>query len=417
MVGLRHRLGGRKLLKVLYVISMAVAFSMEVNKVALPFFLKYGIAIAWIVIAIIKRHGLLKSYELNQIKLFSTPIVFAFFYTIVIWIVNTPEYLTVHYYSRLISNLGCMLVIAICAIMVCLLFGKDVIKLSFWALILTIGFNFFVVFKEYGAASMIIYLKNVFSLSQFAYGTTISNISYGLEIHDATFAMGIFLVYFIFYEDASEEKKILHIIAALIGSYLGFKRNELIAIVVVTVVAIVFIRKKSKDFLKTSQILGFGMFIVGMLYAMLIKNIDIVPAFVKILDIARINLYHFLSGEYTISPFYLGKGYSYINQRLGIETNLLNTSHTDLVRVYIEMGIYGFGLWIWYYFVNIPRKLYREYSEKAGKFFLIGTFYVFSTYFLDNTLTLFDNQFIYYLIPLALCYKEQEEKAVEIHKV
>lgn len=80
------------------------------------------------------------------------------------------------------------------------------------------------------------------------------------------------------------------------------------------------------------------------------------------------------------------------------------------------MGIYGFGLWIWYYFVNIPRKLYREYSEKAGKFFLIGTFYVFSTYFLDNTLTLFDNQFIYYLIPLALCYKEQESKDVETLK-
>lgn len=393
---------------------MAVAFSMEVNKVALPYFLKYGIAIAWIIIAIIKRHGLIKPYELGQIKLFSTPIVFAFFYTIVIWIVNTPEYLTIHYYSRLLSNLGCMLVIVICAILMCLLFGSEVIKLSFWALILTIGFNFVVVFQEYGAASMLIYLKNVFSLSQFAYGTTISNISYGLEIHDATFAMGIFLVYFIFYEDASEEKKILHIIAALIGSYLGFKRNELIAIVVVTIVALVFIRKKSKDFLKTSQILGFGMFIVGMLYTALIKNIDILPAFVKILDIARINLYHFLSGEYTISPFYLGKGYSYINQRLGIESTLLHTSHTDLVRVYIEMGIYGFGLWIWYYFVNIPRKLYREYSETAAKFFLIGTFYVFSTYFLDNTLTLFDNQFVYFLIPLALCYRDQDRETIEM---
>ena len=402
------------MLKVLYVISMAVAFSMEVNKVALPYFLKYGIAIAWIIIAIIKRHGLIKPYELGQIKLFSTPIVFAFFYTIVIWIVNTPEYLTIHYYSRLLSNLGCMLVIVICAILMCLLFGSEVIKLSFWALILTIGFNFVVVFQEYGAASMLIYLKNVFSLSQFAYGTTISNISYGLEIHDATFAMGIFLVYFIFYEDASEEKKILHIIAALIGSYLGFKRNELIAIVVVTIVALVFIRKKSKDFLKTSQILGFGMFIVGMLYTALIKNIDILPAFVKILDIARINLYHFLSGEYTISPFYLGKGYSYSNQRLGIESTLLHTSHTDLVRVYIEMGIYGFGLWIWYYFVNIPRKLYREYSETAAKFFLIGTFYVFSTYFLDNTLTLFDNQFVYFLIPLALCYRDQDRETIEM---
>ena len=78
------------------------------------------------------------------------------------------------------------------------------------------------------------------------------------------------------------------------------------------------------------------------------------------------------------------------------------------------MGIYGFGLWIWYYFVNIPRKLYRDYSETAAKFFLIGTFYVFSTYFLDNTLTLFDNQFVYFLIPLALCYNDQDAETTAI---
>lgn len=296
----------------------------------------------------------------------------------------------------------------------CLLFGSEVIKLSFWALILTIGFNFFVVLQEYGTTSMVEYLKNVFSLSQFEYGSIISNISYGLEVHDATFAMGIFLVYFIFYEDKNENRRLLHIILALVCSYLGFKRNEMLAIIVVTIVALIFVRKKSEDFLKTSQFLGFGMFIIGMAYTILIKNIDILPVFVKILDIARINLYHFLSEQYTISPFYLGKGFSYINHRLGFESKLLDTSHTDLVRVYIEMGIYGFGLWIWYYFVNIPRKLYREYSETAAKFFLIGTFYVFSTYFLDNTLTLFDNQFIYYLIPLALCYKDQNLETIEI---
>ena len=398
----------------LYMISMAIAFSMEVNNVALPFFLKYGIAIFWIIIAIIQNKGRISDRDVRIMKLFSIPMIVAFVYTIVIWIVNTPEGVNFSYFSRLVSNLGCMVVIAVCAVMMCSLFGKRVVYLSFYALIITIGYNFVIVLREYGTASMVEYLKNVFSLSQFEYGSIISNISYGLEVHDATFAMGIFLVYFIFYEDKNENRRLLHIILALVCSYLGFKRNEMLAIIVVTIVALIFVRKKSKDFLKTSQFLGFGMFIIGMAYTILIKNIDILPVFVKILDIARINLYHFLSEQYTISPFYLGKGFSYINHRLGFESKLLDTSHTDLVRVYIEMGIYGFGLWIWYYFVNIPRKLYREYSETAAKFFLIGTFYVFSTYFLDNTLTLFDNQFIYYLIPLALCYKDQNLETIEI---
>lgn len=396
------------MLKILYVLSMAVAFSMEVNTVSLPYFLKYGIAIAWIIISVIKSGWIIKREDFNTIKIFSIPIIIAFFYTLIIWLVNPPEYLTFKYLSRLISNLGCMLVIVVCVIMVCRLFGKSVIKLSFWALFLTIGFNFIIVLQEYGFSSITIYLRNVFSMGQFSYGSTISNISYALEVHDATFAMGIFLIYFIFYYESERKDKLIYILCSLTGSYLGFKRNALIAILVSSILALSFIRKKSHNFIKTSQILGFVMFIVGMLYVALIKDIDVLPSFVKILDIARINLYHFLSGEFTISPFYFGKGFSYINNRLGLESELLHTSHTDFVRIYIEMGIYGFALWIWYYFVKLPRKLYTKYSVIAAKFFLIATFYVFSTYFLDNTLTLFDNQFIYYLIPLAMCNQDTE---------
>lgn len=396
------------MLEIFYVLSMAVAFSMEVNTVSLPFFLKYEIAIIWIMISIIKNGWVVKRSDFNTIKIFSCPIIIAFVYTLIIWIVNPPEYLTFRYLSRLLSNLGCMLVIVVCVIMVCRLFGKKAIKLSFWALLLTIGFNFIIVLREYGFSSVLIYLRNVFSMEQFSYGTTVSNISYALEVHDATFAMGIFLVYFVFYYESERKDRLIYIICSVIGVYLGFKRNALIAILVSAILALSFLRKKSRNFVKTCQILGFGMFIVGMLYVALIKNIDVLPSFVKILDVARINLYHFLSGEYTISPFYFGKGYSYINNRLGLETGLLHTSHTDLVRIYIEMGIYGFILWIWYYFVKIPRKLYTNYSKRAAKFFLIATFYVFSTYFLDNTLVLFDNQFIYYLIPLAMCIQDAE---------
>lgn len=44
----------------------------------------------------------------------------------------------------------------------------------------------------------------------------------------------------------------------------------------------------------------------------------------------------------------------------------------------------------------------------AGKMFMMFSFYVFSTYFLDNTLTLFANQFVYYVIPIAVLYNEYD---------
>lgn len=47
-----------------------------------------------------------------------------------------------------------------------------------------------------------------------------------------------------------------------------------------------------------------------------------------------------------------------------------------------------------------------EKGRVAGKMFMMFSFYVFSTYFLDNTLTLFANQFVYYVVPIAILYDE-----------
>ena len=217
-----------------------------------------------------------------------------------------------------------------------------------------------------------------------------------MEIHDGTFAMGIFLLYFVFYEEAEMKTRLLQIVMALLCSYLGFKRNELIGILVVSVIAITVVRKKGKDFLRTNQIVTFAVLIACFSFVLAVKYLDQMTLLLSVLDIYRIRVYRFIREIYSVSPFYIGKGYSYVNYILGNQNKLLGTSHSDLVRVYTEMGFWGFVAWIWYYFTYIPRYIYRNYSELAGKMFMMFSFYVFSTYFLDNTLTLFANQFVYY---------------------
>ena len=400
-------------MKILYVLSMALAFSMEIDSISVPYFLKYIIAFIWIIIGAFYDHveGRFFTLRITKIKkdlfkLFLIPIAVAFSYPCVIWIAGQSGHITFSNFTRLISNLGCMAIIAASAIMCTTIFGKDVIRLTFAALVFTIGFNALVVIQNYGLSPMITYITHVFQADSYEYGSTLSRVSYAMEIHDGTFAMGIFLLYFVFYEEAEMKTRLLQIVMALLCSYLGFKRNELIGILVVSVIAITVVRKKGKDFLRTNQIVTFAVLIACFSFVLAVKYLDQMTLLLSVLDIYRIRVYRFIREIYSVSPFYIGKGYSYVNYILGNQNKLLGTSHSDLVRVYTEMGFWGFVAWIWYYFTYIPRYIYRNYSELAGKMFMMFSFYVFSTYFLDNTLTLFANQFVYYVVPIAILYDE-----------
>ena len=400
-------------MKILYVLSMALAFSMEIDSISVPYFLKYIIAFIWIIIGAFYDHveGRFFTLRITKIKkdlfkLFLIPIAVAFSYTCVIWIAGQSGHITFSNFTRLISNLGCMAIIAASAIMCTTIFGKDVIRLTFAALVFTIGFNALVVIQNYGLSPMITYITHVFQADSYEYGSTLSRVSYAMEIHDGTFAMGIFLLYFVFYEEAEMKTRLLQIVMALLCSYLGFKRNEQIGILVVSVIAITVVRKKGKDFLRTNQIVTFAVLIACFSFVLAVKYLDQMTLLLSVLDIYRIRVYRFIREIYSVSPFYIGKGYSYVNYILGNQNKLLGTSHSDLVRVYTEMGFWGFVAWIWYYFTYIPRYIYRNYSELAGKMFMMFSFYVFSTYFLDNTLTLFANQFVYYVVPIAILYDE-----------
>ena len=139
-------------MKILYVLSMALAFSMEIDSISVPYFLKYIIAFIWIIIGAFYDHveGRFFTLRITKIKkdlfkLFLIPIAVAFSYTCVIWIAGQSGHITFSNFTRLISNLGCMAIIAASAIMCTTIFGKDVIRLTFAALVFTIGFNALVI--------------------------------------------------------------------------------------------------------------------------------------------------------------------------------------------------------------------------------------------------------------------------------
>lgn len=397
------------ILVILYIFSMAIAFNMEINSISLPYFLKYGIAIVWIIISLCKRKGSISGTSYRLVKLLSTPFLFALIYTLILWMIDRPEEVNSSYVIHLFSTVLMHMIIVTCVVLVSELFGGQMIQLTFYGLVAAIVLNAIVVIASYGWTPWLEYCTHVFIADSYTYGSTLSEISYAMEVHDATFAMGLYIIYYMFYEEKEAKWRKLNLFLALMGSYLGFKRLGFFALIIASMVSIFVLRKKSKKFLRQNQLLGIVAIVATLAFVVIMKFLSNTQVFYLLMDSARQNLYKFLQSLYNVSLFYLGKGFSYVNKHLGLEDRLLGTSHSDLIRIYIEMGFCSFVAWVWYYFTYIPKKLYKKYNPCAGKFFLIATIYVFLTYTIDNTLTLFANQYVYYALPVGLIALQERQ--------
>ena len=110
-----------------------------------------------------------------------------------------------------------------------------------------------------------------------------------------------------------------------------------------------------------------------------------------------------------------GKGFSIINDYLlnyNAGSNLLTSSHSDLVRMAIEVGILFFTFWVIYYLYMIPKRLKRMTGNENVAFVsLLCFFFVFITYFIDNTLELFAVQTMCMMVPIGLYKREEKMKS------
>ena len=75
--------------------------------------------------------------------------------------------------------------------------------------------------------------------------------------------------------------------------------------------------------------------------------------------------------------------------------------------MYAEIGCIPFLFWIYHYLIRIPMNIYNRDGAKSGMISFITTLYLFITFFVENTMSLFCIQFSYLLIPLAINYSEK----------
>ena len=134
--------------------------------------------------------------------------------------------------------------------------------------------------------------------------------------------------------------------------------------------------------------------ILPFLYVCMIRfgGLSFIAELFHINSMGRVEVYEWFSDQYTISPFYLGKGFQYIHCYMvaGLGNPLVNDFgylHNSILQLYIEGGFWGFFLWFTYTAVGVPLTLRKWYCSKTVMFYLIIIAATLAIFAVDNVLT------------------------------
>ena len=219
------------------------------------------------------------------------------------------------------------------------------------------------------------------------------------EIADCTFAAGLVLLIYIFYgrNKSKKESRYLCICSAFI--LLGFKRIQFLSLVIVVLIGIILMMIKSETF-KNIWMNVFSVITIaaGSLYVYLLEKDDFIMAWTG-LDLGRRRLYMFMNDYYDFTVEYIGRGYGFSNKFVSLNTSFkIIALHSDILRMFVELGFIGFYIWLVYYLIIARKKITRRYGIYRGQQYFFMTAYLMVLYFTDNTINYFASQYFYCIL-------------------
>ena len=124
----------------------------------------------------------------------------------------------------------------------------------------------------------------------------------------------------------------------------------------------------------------------------------------------REKIYDYISNFYEVSPSYRGKGYEFCVQLLksmkGTKDQVVNITavHNDILKMYVEMGFWGFLCWILGYYVFQTNWFITRCGEKVAVCFMAINLYMLITYLTDNTMFYYWSSMVIRMIPMCYFY-------------
>ncbi|MCR4615790.1 MAG: O-antigen ligase family protein [Clostridiales bacterium] len=238
-----------------------------------------------------------------------------------------------------------------------------------------------------------------------------SNFIRAIEIHDITFVMGVYVLYFLFF-CPGEKYRYMYAAVALFLFFAGLKRIAFLSMIAAIMFAIFCSMLGPRG--KTRVLILAALFIVGFCYFyIVIIQKGIFTEFCQEHEIelnGREKIYDYISNFYTVSPSYKGKGYEFcvylLKSMKGTKDMVVNINavHNDILKMYVELGFWGFFCWIMGYYVYQTYWFNTRCGEKTAVCFMAINVYMLVTYMTDNTMFYYWSSMVIRMIPMSFFF-------------
>ena len=229
-----------------------------------------------------------------------------------------------------------------------------------------------------------------------------------IEIHDITFVMGVYFIYFLFFAP-HEKYRYVYACIALFLFFAGLKRIAFLSMLLGVAFALLCSILGPKGKVRILFFTAFSIVVFCYFYIVIIQN-GTFSRFCIEHEIelnGREKIYDYISNFYEVSPSYGGKGYEFCVQLLksmhGTKDQVVDITavHNDILKMYVEMGFWGFLLWITGYYIFQTHWFISRCGEKVAVCFMSINIYMLITYLTDNTMFYYWSSMVIRIIPMS----------------
>lgn len=341
-------------------------------------------------------------------RLLFVPIIFIWAYSMIVTVINQVNF--DGYYTRALSNVAFPLLSIIEAVLAFMYFQDEAVDTLFIPYALTYITSIIVAFLESG-------FKQFYSM---IFDSTFNGSV--LEMSELLPAIALFLIYYLFqmkYRGMPLKQGLPKVILCTTFLIVGWKRILVLSIIIV-ILLYIFLLGNTKRVLKRSLVISIIFITLQYIYVYLIRSGTLyqIISSLNIETMARATMWSHLPGVYQFSPLFLGRGVGYVSKwmdnnwhTLGI-IGLTQTTgiHNDVLKYYIELGFWVFGIYLFWILYYNTFKIKKELDNKSALIYYIMMVFQILCWFTDNVSGYHTFLFPLYLIIFSMIRDTAKEK-------
>lgn len=331
------------------------------------------------------------------------PFVFFWVWSMGIWL---SDFQTTDYIIRGSKNIFYMFttIAYICAAFY--LFGKKAVDYTFYSMAAANLLCFVKVGLNNGFGNLLSEYAELITSFANVTGETISK----LELHTIVLGWGVYVIYFILHWEKPHWKSALKFLTALFFFTLSLKRVGVAGVAAALLIGIIFRLFSNENRRRMIIIVSAAVIGLAFAYVVLIKT-GVYNDFAEHFGInlmGRDKIMAAYDKYYEISPAFMGRGIRFVFNH-GQTTGGYASLHNVFVEHYIELGFFGWFVWMIYDVYFRCRWVGKNFGYAAAEFLLASIVYAFITYATDNSYFYFSISAVYRLLSMSWCFESAQK--------